>query len=463
MTTYPTNPIPPYYYLLDDRRIWKYDPDLDTWSIVDFSIGEPLQVRILNNKQWDSFDLGTNYALNKLISGSAPIVATHEATKLVDGNLSTYWQTTWQDSGNTYLIIDLGESTRVEELDLYVAPSEAGYNPENITLQGSNDYTNWDILLNGVSMTSASGWQYFWISYTPKKYRYFKLIIDTAAEEDVKINELKLVKYNYPVTSFKVNNHGVPIELHKYSRQYRRNSADGYRRTRPRLISSNPTLSPENPGVAGDYVKVEWEDKDGVHVVDNISFNGVYAYFGSTQWPENFSVDGRLRRNLPPYSEESDYMVLRASNDLIICTPRNSFKNRGAPLYIKISYGSSDTNGTILPKIGYTDGQQSDGITDAKYGENKGGTRWTHWRDINREDSQRGIFSLDPDRYANFNLRGNSTRWLRVSAWVYDINNTRIRFNESEDIITVEKVYPYIGKIAGNFTIWEGSARRKQP
>lgn len=97
----------------------------------------------------------------------------YAATKAVDGDIGTYWQT--RKPAGAYIIVELAEAVAVESMRLYVI--NATYYAKAFTVAGSNDGENFTDLFSG-GCTNAVGWQVFtWVNSSP--YKYIRFTCDT--------------------------------------------------------------------------------------------------------------------------------------------------------------------------------------------------------------------------------------------------------------------------------------------
>ena len=94
----------------------------------------------------------TNLALNRPTTASGS-TQTYTSTNAVDGNTSTYWEST-DNAFPQWLQVDLGASTSIARIVMDLPPSTSwGARTQTITIQGSTDGTNYTTLAASANYT----------------------------------------------------------------------------------------------------------------------------------------------------------------------------------------------------------------------------------------------------------------------------------------------------------------------
>ena len=107
------------------------------------------------------------------VYGYSDQYSSYAATRAVDGDIGTYWQT--RKPAGAYIIVELAEAAAIESLRWYVGNTT--YYAKAFTVAGSNDGAAFTDLFSG-GCTNNSGWQVFsWANETP--YKYIRVTCDT--------------------------------------------------------------------------------------------------------------------------------------------------------------------------------------------------------------------------------------------------------------------------------------------
>ena len=107
------------------------------------------------------------------VYGYSDQYSSYAATRAVDGDIGTYWQTL--KPAGAYIIVELAEAAAIESLRWYVGNTT--YYAKAFTVAGSNDGEAFTDLFSG-GCTNTSGWQAFnWVNKTP--YKYIRVTCDT--------------------------------------------------------------------------------------------------------------------------------------------------------------------------------------------------------------------------------------------------------------------------------------------
>lgn len=173
------------------------------WAVVDKFLG----VDINRNSNIIGFtsriskvlgqEVKLSYGSDVLIGGTASadeiFSATYSAEKAVDDNTSTFWATTASAMPHWWKYdLGAGVSKTVRKLRMIEANSPVGI--ADFTLHGSNNDSDWDLLLTDVHSDNNNWQEYTFANATA--YRYYKIIItdnhrsDTQAE----IHEIEMME-----------------------------------------------------------------------------------------------------------------------------------------------------------------------------------------------------------------------------------------------------------------------------
>jgi hypothetical protein len=128
---------------------------------------------------------GDNILVDGIASADSIFSAGYEASKAVDGNLTTKWNSDGSAFPH-YWKYDLGVgiTKKICRLNIYTYSDYAGGILKDFILQGSNDDTNWDTIYTGIAAINIDKfWQYF-AFVNLVAYRYYKIIITSNYRTD---------------------------------------------------------------------------------------------------------------------------------------------------------------------------------------------------------------------------------------------------------------------------------------
>jgi hypothetical protein len=116
----------------------------------------------------------TNLALNQPVTDSGN-TQTYVPANAVDGNTSTYWESTDSDFPQ-WLQVDLGSPVSVSRIVMDLPPSSSwGTRTQTITIQGSTDGTNYTTLVASAGYTFTSPQNTVTVTFPAATVRYLKL------------------------------------------------------------------------------------------------------------------------------------------------------------------------------------------------------------------------------------------------------------------------------------------------
>ena len=93
--------------------------------------------------------------------------------------VSGFWQPSWTGAGNGWWKVDLGVGNAQEVVKLRYKTGDASRAIREFRLQGSNDDSNWDELVDYDSLDNSLDRQ--WVTLTTTaSYRYYKMVIDNV-------------------------------------------------------------------------------------------------------------------------------------------------------------------------------------------------------------------------------------------------------------------------------------------
>jgi hypothetical protein len=143
-----------------------------TLSVASSAPGSPLSVGVSGT---GTSAAGTNLALNQPATASG-YTQTYVPANAVDGNTSTYWEST-DNAFPQWFQVDLGSSVTVGRIVLDLPPSTAwGTRTQTITIQGSTDGSTYTTLAAsaGYTFNPATG-NTVTVSFAAATVRYVKL------------------------------------------------------------------------------------------------------------------------------------------------------------------------------------------------------------------------------------------------------------------------------------------------
>ena len=118
------------------------------------------------------------------------------ATALIDGNLNTYWHTSWQASGPNYphwVELDMKVASLVGRFAM-ARRQNNGTGMTTFRLEGSLNGTTWVTVLNNTNFNSTiNGFQVF--SFTPQNFRYLRLTPLTGPNNYTHLAEIQVYEY----------------------------------------------------------------------------------------------------------------------------------------------------------------------------------------------------------------------------------------------------------------------------
>jgi hypothetical protein len=142
-----------------------------TLSVASSAPGSPLTVALSGT----GISSSVNLALNRPVTASG-YTQTYVPANAVDGNTSTYWESTDNDFPQWFQV-DLGSATSISRIVMYLPPSSAwNTRTQTITIQGSTDGTNYTTLVpsQGYTFNPSTG-NTASITFTATTVRYVKL------------------------------------------------------------------------------------------------------------------------------------------------------------------------------------------------------------------------------------------------------------------------------------------------
>jgi hypothetical protein len=142
-----------------------------TLSVASSAPGSPLTVALSGT----GINSSVNLALNQPVTASG-YTQTYVPANAVDGNTSTYWESTDNDFPQWFQV-DLGSATSISRIVMYLPPSSAwNTRTQTITIQGSTDGTNYTTLVpsQGYTFNPSTG-NTTSITFTAATVRYVKL------------------------------------------------------------------------------------------------------------------------------------------------------------------------------------------------------------------------------------------------------------------------------------------------
>ena len=142
-----------------------------TLSVASSAPGSPLTVALSGT----GVNSSVNLALNQPVTASG-YTQTYVPANAVDGNTSTYWESTDNDFPQWFQV-DLGSATSISRIVMYLPPSSAwNTRTQTITIQGSTDGTNYTTLVpsQGYTFNPSTG-NTASITFTAATVRYVKL------------------------------------------------------------------------------------------------------------------------------------------------------------------------------------------------------------------------------------------------------------------------------------------------
>ena len=142
-----------------------------TLSVASSAPGSPLTVALSGT----GINSSVNLALNQPVTASG-YTQTYVPANAVDGNTSTYWESTDNDFPQWFQV-DLGSATSISRIVMYLPPSSAwNTRTQTITIQGSTDGTNYTTLVpsQGYTFNPSTG-NTASITFTAATVRYVKL------------------------------------------------------------------------------------------------------------------------------------------------------------------------------------------------------------------------------------------------------------------------------------------------
>jgi F5/8 type C domain/Abnormal spindle-like microcephaly-assoc'd, ASPM-SPD-2-Hydin len=142
-----------------------------TLSVASSAPGSPLTVGLSGTGITSS----VNLALNQPVTASG-YTQTYVPANAVDGNTSTYWESTDNDFPQWFQV-DLGSAVSISRIVMDLPPSTAwGTRTQTISIQGSTDGTNYTTLVpsQGYTFNPATG-NTATITFTAASVRYVKL------------------------------------------------------------------------------------------------------------------------------------------------------------------------------------------------------------------------------------------------------------------------------------------------
>ena len=140
-------------------------------SVASSAPGSPLTVALSGT----GVNSNVNLALNQPVTASG-YTQTYVPANAVDGNTSTYWESTDNDFPQWFQV-DLGSATSISRIVMYLPPSSAwNTRTQTITIQGSTDGTNYTTLVpsQGYTFNPSTG-NTASITFTAATVRYVKL------------------------------------------------------------------------------------------------------------------------------------------------------------------------------------------------------------------------------------------------------------------------------------------------
>ena len=199
-----------------------------------------------------------------------------------------------------------------------------------------------------------------------------------------------------------LDNQELPTELLKYV--CKKTIAHQYK-SKAKITGSVTSMTA--PGAVGDFIKITFN----ADIFDNINLSAC----------TNLSdVASTITSHI---GDEICALIIPAGN---LCI-KSRAGDRGASQTVTINYGINDTNGNILNKIGFTDGQSDSGVDGTIY-PNRKGARYIHYN----------MLPLNATSFCFTKYIGNSKEY-KFCNWARDKNNNIIRFNISTESILVVK------------------------
>jgi len=244
---------------------------------------------------------------------------------------------------------------------------------------------------------------------------------------------------DYPANTLKAENHGLPIEMF-VARPKTYKFLDGYNRKKATMVGTKTQLEFQNAGggVAGDYIKVTFADEDAVsYIADDINLSGTdrFGMYGDNQ-PNDVIV--RIADSLGVSYQTIARLTGWPPNDFrIILGNTLGIAHYGDGCYIKVEYGTSDTNGDILDKIGFTNGQEVSGTTSSEPVYIPKGSGFKPKQQMRRACLASGILreGIEFPEHSWWTGTTRPRRAARFSLWARDKNNNVKYFNMSNDML----------------------------
>jgi hypothetical protein len=142
-----------------------------TLSVASSAPGSPLSVALSGT----GVSTTTNLALNQPTTSSG-YTQTYAPGNAVDGNTSSYWEST-DNAFPQWFQVDLGSSKTVASITMDLPPSSAwGTRTQTITIQGSTDGTNYTTLVGSANYTfNPSTGNTVTVNFSATSVRYLKL------------------------------------------------------------------------------------------------------------------------------------------------------------------------------------------------------------------------------------------------------------------------------------------------
>jgi hypothetical protein len=132
--------------------------------------GSPLTVPLSGS----GISTSTNLALNQPVTASG-YTQSYVPSNAVDGNTSTYWESTDNDFPQWFQV-DLGSAVSIDEIVMDLPPSSSWpTRTQTVTIQGSTDGTNYTTLVASAGYTFTTPQNTVTVTFPAATVRYLKL------------------------------------------------------------------------------------------------------------------------------------------------------------------------------------------------------------------------------------------------------------------------------------------------
>ncbi len=142
-------------------------------------------------------DSAHNVALASTPTASSQYSSTYSPAKLIDGLNTTYWHSSGSPTPH-YCQFQLTSAAYVSMIALTSSSADLNYRLQQFNFYGSNNGTDWDLLLSASTGFTTAGNQRvtFQIDNVSTAYQYYK-IQDTAAQAYIALGEVELFAYRF--------------------------------------------------------------------------------------------------------------------------------------------------------------------------------------------------------------------------------------------------------------------------